>query len=1387
MLQVACGRAIVKGRTKMVMAAVVVTLEVLEARQLFAAGGGVMGAGFTGEYFANPNLSGAPAFTRKDVRVDFDWGTTIKPGGSNSPAMAALGTDNYSIRWTGTVVPTFSETYTFKVEADDGVRLMVRPVGSGTWKTLVNKWTSVGTWSAAYDMVAGESYEIKLEYREVTGSAKVKLKWSSASTKEETIDPLTESGINNPDFSAGYTDIMKGARNSWTGVNGGAAPSMDANGWPMGDAGYYFQESLKQGLLIDPLMLGKITFSFKGKATVKLHGNLDSSTLTYTYDAAKNVTTGSFMTRDAGWNASAITFVNSTRTGQAGGPGGITDLKLMRPVSPGASASYSASSAGIFTPQMIEAMSDYTVIRHQYVANQQKEWADRTTPGFFNQNRGTTTASRIGIGNASSNGASWEYKIMLSNESGRDLMISLPPLASDEYIRNLANLLKYGSDASGKPYTKQTANPAHPGLNPNLRVYFEIGNELWNWAGAFYTDFANVNALTAADADANNANFAAINYDNRSTAKDASGAYTSMGTWRYRKIIQRTFQISDMFRAVWGDGAMPGTSAEARVRPLYEWQYANINDTAGKALTWADNYYNNADGVAHVATPRPVNYYLWGGGGAAYYGATNGNGLTTLNPDYGMEAIQLPAGFNAAPSGTSYAFTGKSGIAVYVPENNLGIPAPFDGSQMGYITDQGSISFTVTIPENITSDVFAVSFKAYNRRKPGAASPDRQNLRVYLNGVTDITARTFSQKNGVTAPSSDQLTGWQARNVSWTKSYGYYTKVFQATPGQKVTITIKGMGDVNNAGATDQTAFLEDLRITSVDAIYAGGMPGGGEATGQPAGQKIRDTMNNEVSWAKAYGLEMLAYESGWSLGGDDGGSPLQLVAKYRDPRTIEVQGMFMDWFHQAGGAVNVFGTYQQWPSWSDFFAEQGYLDTSKYPIVEGVIDRSNKLPSAVTNGTKLANSGVTVLAAPQAKLTSRATTSKINAAGGWISYNIIVDKGGGYSIWVDASPGGTVRMVVDGKLVDTFASKDSLTRVPLDVDLEPGLHTIRVQSGGGVFDVSSVSVRAGSSNGVAPALAVYESQGLKSTSVELPAASVSGGVVVSSVTRGPGYKSGPWGNGLMVKPKDNVWPATLETAEASGKYFAFEMSPSPGGQMTLSGIKLRMYTQNGRTPDVIVQYSLDGIRYQSINATGVLGDMMVDLSGEGALQGVGVTVKFRVVMVGGGISPDETAGIGCLAGNDVIVYGFPGVVPVKPDAPVGKVIAGQQVQLSWGSMSDDVLNVRLERSAQPAFEGTSVVWMASESPYSIIDTTVIPGAAYHYRLVAMNRWGESIPSESTVVRISKKTVLLGAGVWSMIPVGDDRMVTRIDLDRDPDVESPWKLDELERPSITLA
>ncbi len=1076
--------------------------EALEPRVLLSASGGFTNAGLEGQYFNNTTLSGTPSFVRSDVRIDFNWGsgaTTQAPGGSTDPGFNAVGANNWSAEWTGSVIPAFSETYTFTATADDGVIVNIKPTGTNTWTTLVNNWTNsnITTYNANYTMTAGTSYDIQLEHYQATDQSELVLQWSSPSMPQQVIGPVTETGISfstavtgsSGKLTQAYTNLVEGSPfNSWSGINGGAAPAMDANGWPEGDGRFYFVTGM------DPMTEGTVTLSFNGQATLSVGGNVVNGSLTYTYNASTNTTTGTFTTENRGYNSAWLDVTNSTRTGVAGGPGGITNLKLMRPTSPGATTSYASDTT--FTPQILAAVSNFTAIRFQLVANQQQNWSDRTSPNYFNQNGGVVTSPNtnpslgvVAVGGESNNGPSWEMKIMLANETGRDLMLSLPPLANDQYITNLANLLKYGSDANGNPYTAPTANPVHPGLNSNLHVYFEIGNELWNFSYPYGIDFGNINALTAQHVQANDADFQIINYDNLSTATNSSGQYVSMGTWRYRMIVLRMIQISNIFRSVYGNAAMPDSgNPDAVIRPLYEWQYANNANTANLGLTWAQNYFDNADGTQHVSNPEPINYYLWGGGGATYYGADNTDGLTNLPADNNFStSTTLPAGYNQDPTGTPFTFTGTAGIAGYTSGNTLGIPQPisqlyFPGqgtianssNQLGYITDTGQISFTFTTPTSQTSNLYAFDFKAVNRTESNG-TVDQENLRVYLDYGTanqqDITAVAVSQPNGYTPVSYAQSnfagTYWDGRMVSWALSDYYFTQALALTAGSTHTITIVGQGDIANPSLTDQTAFFTDLRVTSVDAIYAGGMPAGGDANSQPVGENLINTLNVEADWAKAFGLQEVSYEGGWSLGGDDGGSYIQNDAKFGDSRTATVQETYRQYFDQAGSELSILGTYSQWPVYGSSYSQEGLLNINQYPIVQAVNASANQLPAAATNGLY----APTVLTAPNAVIyNSSSNSGQITSAGGFIDWMVIIPDSGYYTLNLTTTgTGGTAALVADG--VQIAGGATGGTPITASVYFTAGNHGIAVWSAGSTaITVSQVSI-AGQNAPVSPAL----------------------------------------------------------------------------------------------------------------------------------------------------------------------------------------------------------------------------------------------------------------------------------------------------------------------------
>lgn len=134
----------------------------------------VIGTGLTGQYFNNADFTGT-SVTRVDGTVSFDWA-------SGAP-VSGFGVDTFSVRWTGEVVPQFSETYTFYTSSDDGVRLWVNN------QPIIDNWTDHGTTEnrGTIALTAGRAYPIRMEYYENGGLAVARLSWSSPSVAKQIV------------------------------------------------------------------------------------------------------------------------------------------------------------------------------------------------------------------------------------------------------------------------------------------------------------------------------------------------------------------------------------------------------------------------------------------------------------------------------------------------------------------------------------------------------------------------------------------------------------------------------------------------------------------------------------------------------------------------------------------------------------------------------------------------------------------------------------------------------------------------------------------------------------------------------------------------------------------------------------------------------------------------------------------------------------------------------------------------------------------------------------------------------------------------------------------------------------------------------------------------
>jgi beta-glucosidase len=134
--------------------------------------------GLRGEYFRGRDLQGAPVMTRVDSRIAFRWDrgapTDDAVARGELSAENALGGDEFSVRWSGQLLPPESGRYELVVGANDGFRLFLddREVLSG-WD--VNE--RVRSAGVAVDLQAGRAYQLRLEYFESIRDAEVRLAW----------------------------------------------------------------------------------------------------------------------------------------------------------------------------------------------------------------------------------------------------------------------------------------------------------------------------------------------------------------------------------------------------------------------------------------------------------------------------------------------------------------------------------------------------------------------------------------------------------------------------------------------------------------------------------------------------------------------------------------------------------------------------------------------------------------------------------------------------------------------------------------------------------------------------------------------------------------------------------------------------------------------------------------------------------------------------------------------------------------------------------------------------------------------------------------------------------------------------------------------------------
>jgi uncharacterized protein YraI len=123
---------------------------------------------WTGEYFNNRDLAGAPVHVRLDPAVDFNWGGA-------SPVPGIVPENDFSVRWTGAQNFPEGGIYTFLATVDDGVRVFVDD------RIVIDAWYSqTPTLHTGQATLTAGTHWVRVEYFDAGAQASISFLWRPA-------------------------------------------------------------------------------------------------------------------------------------------------------------------------------------------------------------------------------------------------------------------------------------------------------------------------------------------------------------------------------------------------------------------------------------------------------------------------------------------------------------------------------------------------------------------------------------------------------------------------------------------------------------------------------------------------------------------------------------------------------------------------------------------------------------------------------------------------------------------------------------------------------------------------------------------------------------------------------------------------------------------------------------------------------------------------------------------------------------------------------------------------------------------------------------------------------------------------------------------------------
>ncbi len=314
-------------------------------------------------------------------------------------------------------------------------------------------------------------------------------------------------------------------------------------GWPTEDCQIVFLSFNNEW---KSFLNGTYKLSYSGQASVTkccFNGSISN----VLYNSNTNITTADVIVNTTTASSESLT-LQFKNVGS-----GIQNIKLIRP---------NQNSNDLFTKEFKAHLNRFSVLRfmdwNHANGNKQTSWGNRLT---------SQSASQYVSGKS----VSYEYIAQLANELNKDVWLTIPVLADDNYVLEMANLFKLK-------------------LNAGINIYIEYSNELWNGGFAQLND----NLKLAMDEVATGNS--TLDDPDRTKQLTPADSFTFM----FRRIAKRGMEIGNIFRTVFNE-----VSPFGRVRPVLAGQYVNSEPIIATGLRFINQYYGKPNQFFYAIASAP--------------------------------------------------------------------------------------------------------------------------------------------------------------------------------------------------------------------------------------------------------------------------------------------------------------------------------------------------------------------------------------------------------------------------------------------------------------------------------------------------------------------------------------------------------------------------------------------------------------------------------------------------------------------------------------------------------------------------------------------------------------------------------------------------------------